>query len=501
MRNARRIWAWSVFSIIGLLCPARLLGLRVSINDLLYEDVLQPPTGSRLKKSIIMKFHEIRRQFLDHYANSGFTLLPRASMLHPSIPMSFVMSAGLVQIETSLANAADRSGNRFMLRQDCFRHFDINTVGKDDTHLSLFEMLGAFVFGSNHQQEMIAHIWDLATRRLGIDPGRIWVTYFSGGQLDGHHLPEDCETLNAWLALGLPRERVTGLGIGHNFWQQGGSSLPTGAETAKKCGPNTELFYDRGTEHACGRQCRPGCGCARFVEFSNSLFISHELDPAANQLRPLADPFAETVIGVERVGMILQQVPSVFNTTHYHTIIDTLETYRSADKLPDHLTISSKRVLVDYLRALCVLVSDGAPPPGKNGRERIIRLLVRGILTRKAILKIKGLDFLPTLIEQIVTIFHYSHIDLSTVTGKIDMYIASEASRFNKTIRNGKNELEQLLSQNQGETLTGPQIVYLEKEKGLPHLLTASELKKKGLSFNIQGYKTELNSWGKQKHH
>ncbi len=102
-----------------------------------------------------MNCAEIRQKFVQYYQNLGFQLLPRAPMMHPSIPMSFVMSTGLVQVETSLANTKNRSGNQFVLVQDCFRHFDLDRIGTDNIHLSLFEMSGAFVFRSNGQQKYI----------------------------------------------------------------------------------------------------------------------------------------------------------------------------------------------------------------------------------------------------------------------------------------------------------------------------------------------------------
>lgn len=143
-------------------------------------------------------------------------------------------------------------------------------------------------------------------------------------------------------------------------------------ETPRKAGPNTELFYDRGAEKACGPDCRPGCRCGRFVEFSNSLFICREQDSQNKSLHPMAEPFAETVIGTERVAMILQSAQSVFETDSYRPIIDAIRNFVQTPNLPESLATASERVIADYLKALYVLVADGAPSPGKNGRERII---------------------------------------------------------------------------------------------------------------------------------
>ena len=164
---------------------------------------------------------EIRRRFVDYYKELGFCLLPRAPMLTPSIPMSFVMSAGLVQVETSLAQADERPGDQFVLVQECFRHFDLDKVGVHDIHLSLFEMPGAFVFGPNGRAETIRRMWTLATSVLGISKGRIWASYFKGGKVADDCRPSDEITRRAWIEVGVPNHRIVGL-VDDNYWVQGG---------------------------------------------------------------------------------------------------------------------------------------------------------------------------------------------------------------------------------------------------------------------------------------
>jgi len=441
---------------------------------------------------------EIRRRFVDYYKGLGFHLLPRAPMLHPSIPMSFVMSAGLVQIETSLARVEDRPGKQFVLVQECFRHFDLDKVGTDGIHLSLFEMPGAFVFGPNGKAETVRRMWALATSVLGIDKSRIWASYFNGGRVLDDYLPVDEATRQAWIEVGLPENRIVGLGTDDNYWVQGGGI--DGMETPRKAGPNTELFYDRGTERACGPDCRPGCRCGRFVEFSNSLFICRELNDQSGSLRPMAEPFAETVIGTERVAMILQGAQSVFKTDGYRLIMDAIRSFARAPGLPEPLATASERVIADYLKALYILVADGAPPPGKDGRERIIKLLIRGVITRQIVLGIQSREFLPTLIDCVAQVV-YSTLRATVEDEKRLMsYFSTESQRFSKTIERGRRQLDRFLKENGGHTLSGLQIVFLEKKKGLPHLLTAMMLREKGLTFGEAEYEEALEIWKWQPH-
>lgn len=415
-----------------------------------------------------MECAEIRRRFIEHYRQRGFQLLPRAPMLHPSIPMSFVMSAGLVQVETSLAATKHAAGNKFVLVQDCFRHFDLERVGTDNTHLSLFEMPAAFVFGENARQTVLPRIWDFVTNEVGIDPARIWISYFAGGDVEGHQMPQDALTYQTWRGLGVHDSRLVGLGRPHNYWVQGGGIEHDDGSGLKKCGANTELFYDMGAEQACGEDCQPGCGCGRFIEFSNSLFVSHHLNPQTNTLTPMDDPFTETVIGNERVAMIAQGAASVFDTAQYRPMIEAIRQSVTRADLPEALIQESICVIVDHVRALYVLIADGAPPPGKDGRARLIKLLIRRIVARQMLLGIETdtllHDILETAVEKAAS---HKNMTFTIITD----YFTYEAARFKITVERGKRELMRLVQNNAGQPLSLPQMHYLEKKHGLPSLL------------------------------
>ena len=432
----------------------------------------------------------ISQRFVDYYETMGFHLLHRAPMLDASIPMSFVMSAGLVQIETSLARFSNRPSNQFVLVQSCFRHFDLEAVGKDSTHLSFFEMPGAFTFGPNNKPETIQRMWFLATSVLGINRNRIWATYFKGGSILENNLPEDNVTRSCWLNLGVPEERIVGLQA-NNFWIQGqGIENMT---TPRKCGPNTELFFDRGIEKSCGSDCQPGCNCERFVEFSNSLFIGYTLDEQNRELHPISEPFTETVLGTERVAMILQDAPTVFDIDRYHPIITIIRSFTRKTDLPTNIRLSSERLIADYIKALYCLIADGAPPPGKNGRERIIKQLIRGVLTHLDILGIHSSDFLTTLVSCVA---ENVSIDFDKTAGeRVLHYFTLEAHRFFQTIEHGKQIFNQLLAENHNETLSGTQIAGLEKMHGFPHSLVAVFLWERGLPFLEADYYKALMVW------
>ena len=441
---------------------------------------------------------DIHAQFIDFYQNDGFQLLPRAPMLHPSIPMSFVMSAGLVQVETSLLKTPWRTSSKYLLIQECFRHFDLDLVGKDDFHLSLFDMPGAFIFEADAKEKAIKNIWSLIIELLGIDKNRIWVSFFNGGKVGNQNLTIDNESREIWLDIGLQPNRLVGLGPKHNYWTQGGG-LKNNEKAIRKCGKNTELFYDRGIEKSCNTSCRPGCRCGRFLEFSNLLFVTHELHSQSNMLSLSNKPFIETVIGSERIAMILQNSDSIFDIEKYKPLVNTTRKFKSTKNIPERVSVESERVIVDHLKALCILIADGAPPPGKGGRKRIIRQLIRRVLTRMIILEIKTEDFLPIIIQKVLSIFNKSHLKDSQnhIKEKMINLFEIEDKCFHQTIERGRKKIDKLLTSYNVETLSGYHILELEKNTGLPALLTEKHLIEKGLNFAESDYLEELQTWKK----
>jgi alanyl-tRNA synthetase len=452
-----------------------------------------------------MKHSDIRQQFITYYQGQGYSLIPRSPMLHPSAPMSFAIScappqpSAIQKPASSIRHPASRiphpasriqnpessiphpASNSFIRIQPCFRHFDLDAVGRDRHHLSLFEMAGAFDFGKNTREKAVSRVWQLATRVMGMDPKGIWISYFSGGRLKNQPLPKDRPTYLAWRNAGVSDDRLVGLGTEHNYWME--SLENKDANDILKCGPNTEMFYDSG-RNACSPDCKPGCSCGKFIEFSNVRFVLYEFHPQPRVLKPLDTPLIETVIGTERIAMILQGADSVFDTASYQPIIRMISSCcQSAPRQRD----KCEQIIADHLRALCALVSDGAPGPGRSGRARIIRVIIRKILTCQMLLGIA--------LNDLLSLIPLTGIRARETNTKIRGYAESESLRFQKTVERGRAELERMLSKNQGKSLSGRQIVSLEKKWGLPNLLIETILHEKGLAFTDAEYKEILTDW------
>lgn len=378
--------------------------------------------------------------------------------------------------------------------QNCFRHFDVDRIGKTDLHLSLFAMPGAFSFGNISRQVTIQRTWDFLTRDLNIDSGRLWATYFAGGEVSAHHFKQDLDTYRAWRDVGLPADRVIALGVDHNFWKQGGGI--DGQETSRKCGPNTELFFDRGSQLSCGADCRPGCGCGRFVEFANSLFIFAEIDAETDALSLMAEPFTETVIGAERVAMILEGKPSVFEIETVKPLIERLRSFYPDQRAEAPLDAEeSERILVDHLRAAVFLAADGAPPPGKGGRRRLMRILIRRVLAQMRVLQIDSPRCLLALIDLVIALAQGQHPHLDRGRDTLLAYIEAEVPAFDRTLSRGYRQLDRLLARNNGCTLEGRELLRLVKQFGIPVPLLKVTLARKGVEFREREYVRAVEQW------
>lgn len=436
-----------------------------------------------------MSYRAVNKAFVDFFVKEGFDNLPESSLLDPSIPMSFVMSVGLVQVEASSSETQLSAGRKLVLVQPCFRYFDMSRVGKSSIHLSLFHMPGAFSFGPSNRYDVINRVWSFLTKELGIDAGKLWVTWFDGTRDQGSHSESDIETEKAWLRLGLHPNHLVPMGAKQNYWLQGGGIDGVGKK--RKCGPNTEIFYELGTERICGTRCLPGCNCGRFVEIANTLFVEYETEIETGSVTTLSLPFAETVIGSERIAMVLQKRDSVFEIT---TLWPMMVILNGVIKEPQVDTINSRRIIIDHMRAIFFLVANGATEPGKGGRPRLMRKLIRSVLAHEIVLGLENTATRKLLLQELVT-----HEALPTnpeeLLAKIDSYFDLETAQFRKVVEKGQRLVDKMIQTHTGGSLSGRKVIELEKSHGVPVPLIRTMLQQRGLHFPRLGYEQELEKW------
>ncbi|QQZ30035.1 hypothetical protein HMY34_15410 [Thiothrix subterranea] len=333
----------------------------------------------------------ISEAFLALHERDGFARLPPSSLLHDSVPMSFVMSAGLIQVENDLDEIVAETGGKFAFTQPCFRHFDMQQVGADPTRLSLFHMSAAFHIGSTERETVLPRLWYFLTEVLGLEKERLWITY-----LDDAEFGRDEASYQCWKTLGIAEERLVGLGQEHCFWRQ--RSTGQIASDGKKCGPHTEVFYERDVAcPACKNREQPlgNCRCGRFVEISNSLFIENYIDDNG-KLIAAGTVFAECVLGLERTEMVLRGLPSVY---HVRRFDQWREQICMGISCPDLSQQQALNITLDHLSAFVKLTKDGAPAPGQGGRKYIMRKLAREAMNQLLQCKLDVLSLMNALME------------------------------------------------------------------------------------------------------
>lgn len=397
-----------------------------------------------------MDCHAISEAFLALHERDGFARLPPSSLLHDSVPMSFVMSAGLIQVENDLDAIVQSTGGKFAFTQPCFRHFDMKQVGEDPTRLSLFHMSAAFHIGSTERETVLPRLWHFLTQTLGLDKDRLWVTY-----LDDAEFGRDEASYQCWQTLGVAEERLVGLDQQHCFWRQ--RSTGQIASDGKKCGPHTEVFYERDVACPdCENREQPigNCRCGRFVEISNSLFIENYIDDEG-ELIPAGTVFAECVLGLERLAMILQQVESVHDTVRFQPWRDALMPLFKHQQPAD--AERSMRIISDHLSAFVKLTQDGAPAPGHGGRRAIIRNLLRRIMTEVLISEVE----IPHAISAVQALIRVQ----DAISG-----LHQEYERFSRTLERGKNELSNLLALKR--PISSKVLMKFQRTYGIPVVLS-----------------------------
>ena len=266
-------------------------------------------------------------------------------------------------------------------------------------------------------------------------------------------------------------------------------------EHVPKCGPHTEVFFDQGAHLKCGPACRPGCHCGRFVEFLNVLFITWHIDDETGVVSPLEESFTETVMGTERVAMLLQGVPSVFEIEGIRPLLECVCRFAKPPAWPVADRARHERVIVDHTRALLFLVADGAPPPGKGGQAYLMRRLVRGTLTSQKILGISDPELISSLIETALDLYAGQHPRLLSAQDRLLEFIADEKQRFERTLKAGQRQLDRLLKRRGDGSVSGEDMLNLEKRHGVPMPLQEVMLTQNQVRFSRQAYQKAYARW------
>jgi alanyl-tRNA synthetase len=415
---------------------------------------------------------ELREGFLSFFESKGHKRHPSGSLVPPEWDRSTLLnSAGMQPLMPYFLGREQPPAPLLVTVQKCFRTPDIDDVGLDGHHLTFFEMLGNFSFGQYFKEGAIDLAWEFVFDHMKIDFDRFWVSVFAGDPELG--LGEDEEAIRLWEAKGLPPERIVRLGRADNFWSVGGPG---------PCGPDTELFYDRGEGVGCGRaECAPGCECERYLEFWNLVFMEYELHPDG-RVTPLPKQNVDTGMGLERSASILQGVLSVYETDGYQAIMEWIASESGVAYGESETATKAHRVLADHGRGMTFLIADGVRP-SNEGRGYVLRRIIRRAIVHGHDIGLR--DFLPGLADVVVEQMGDAYPELVENRPVIRELLAAEEGRFGRTLEFGEGLFEE---EAQSGAISGEAAFKLHDTYGYPIEVTVDRARSRGLPVDEEGF-------------
>src|SRR5437764_4743912 len=365
--------------------------------------------------------------------------------------------------------------------QKSFRTVDIDIIGTTTRHLTFFEMLGNFSFGDYFKREAARFAWDLSVEGFGFSPDDIWITVFGGDEELG--LGPDEEAIAAWLQIGVPRERIVECERSENWWE-----LPPPGP----CGPCSELHLDRGVEFGAPDDL-PGGENERFLEYWNLVFMQFNQDPV-NTLTPLPDKNIDTGLGLDRMAVILQDVPSVFETDKFRPLVELGEELSGGRYGEAFTSDRALRILADHSRAMCFLVADGVVPSNED-RGYILRRVMRRAIQQGRVLGLET-GFLPRYAERVEGLMGDAYPELVEQRDAIRRWLAGEEEGFGRTLEHGTKLLEDLIAQAKesgAEGISSEDAFRLHDTYGFPIDLTLELVAEHGLGVDEQGFEALMD--------
>ncbi|MFN0072871.1 MAG: alanine--tRNA ligase [Chloroflexota bacterium] len=415
---------------------------------------------------------DVQRYFIEFFAEREHRNVPSSSLVPFDDPTVLLTTAGMQQMIPYMVGRQAPTHVRMTSVQKCFRTTDIDEVG-NPRNLTFFEMLGNFSIGDYFKAEIIPWAWDFVINWLHFPAERVYITVH----------PTDQEALELWLSTGVPRERISYLE--DNWWG------PPGAEGP--CGPDSELYFDRGEQFGCGRsECAPGCDCDRYLEFWNLVFMQFYQDRAGNRT-PLAQTNIDTGMGLERVTAIIQDVASVYDTDAFLPVLNAVARLAGTQFGASHETDYALRVVADHARGMTFLICDGVLP-GAEGRGYVLRRVIRRAVRYGRRLGIDG-PFLTEIAAVVIEGMKGRYPELEHKRRLILESIVQEETRFSETLQAGSARLERWVddARGRGESrVAGDLLFQLYDSFGFPYELSAEILAESGLEPDLDGYEAAL---------
>ena len=422
---------------------------------------------------------EFRQMFLDFFKDHGHMIMPSASLIPQDDPTLLWINSGVATMKKYFDGSVVPKNHRITSSQKSIRTNDIENVGKTARHQTFFEMLGNFSVGDYFRDEAIPWAWEFLTspKWLGLPKEKLYCTVY----------PKDEDSFKVWVKAGMPADHIVKLE--DNFWDIGEGP----------CGPDTEIFYDRGQENndvaEDDPENFPGGENARYLEIWNIVFSQYNHLPNGKYVdQPHKN--IDTGMGLERVLSILQDAPTNFETDLFLPIIHTTEEMTPGKKYGENKEDTTAfKIIADHVRAVSFAIADGALP-SNSGRGYVLRRLIRRADLNGQRLGIKG-AFLYKLVPVVGKIMESHYPEVMDQRGFIENVIQNEEERFQSTLDTGLTLLDDLIDKakkSKDKTISGKDAFKMFDTYGFPYELTFESAQDAGLKVDKKGFDAEMQA-------
>jgi alanyl-tRNA synthetase len=432
-----------------------------------------------------MTSSEIRQQFLDFFQSKGHLIVPSAPLVAKNDPTLLFNNSGMAQFKDFFLGNGTPPSKRIADTQKCLRvsgkHNDLEDVGFDTYHHTMFEMLGNWSFGDYFKQEALTWSWELLTEVFKLPKDRIYVSVFEGDKKDG--VPFDQEAFDIWKAI-VGEERIIYGNKKDNFWEMG--------ETGP-CGPCSEIHIDLRNADEVAKVSGKSLVNAdhpQVVEIWNNVFMQFER-MSDGSLVPLPNKHVDTGMGFERLCMAIQGKQSNYDTDVFQGTIQYLAQKAGKKYGEEKWADIAMRVIADHIRAIAFCIADGQLPSNAKAGYVIRRILRRAVRYGYTYLGFKEPfmhELVPLLAKQFTGVFD----ELIAQEAFVAKVIYEEEVSFLRTLSTGLIRLDKLMEDCSGKILSGDDVFELNDTYGFPIDLTALIAREKGLDIDEAGFNKAL---------
>ncbi|MCA0932417.1 alanine--tRNA ligase [Lutimonas saemankumensis] len=432
-----------------------------------------------------MTSQEIRKQFLDFFASKQHKIVPSAPLVNKNDPSLMFVNAGMNPFKEYFLGQKEPEKPRVADTQKCLRvsgkHNDLEEVGMDTYHHTMFEMLGNWSFGDYFKEEAIAWAWELLTEVFKIEKDSLYVTVFEGDKED--QLDFDEEAQNYWLKH-IPADRILKGNKKDNFWEMGAQG---------PCGPCSEIHVDIRSEEE--KKKVPGKDLVNkdhplVIEIWNLVFM--EFNRRANgSLEKLPEKHVDTGMGFERLCMVIQNQKSNYDTDVFTPIIREIETITDSVYGKEEKTDVAIRVIADHVRAVAFAIADGQLP-SNNGAGYVIRRILRRAIRYGFTFLNKKEPFIFRLADILEKQMGDNFPEIVAQKHLIHNVIKEEEQSFLRTLDQGLVMLDTIISGSNKKKISGKKAFELYDTYGFPKDLTSLILREKGMEFDESEFDQEM---------